>query len=50
MVNLIVFDLPNFDIILGMDFLGKHGSKIKCQRKKFKFNLDNGDQFEFGEG
>ncbi|XP_031275527.1 uncharacterized protein LOC116134023 [Pistacia vera] len=50
MVDLIVFNMPNFDIILGMDFLSRYGAEIDCRRKKVKFNLDNGDNFIFGEG
>ncbi|XP_031261142.1 uncharacterized protein LOC116119342 [Pistacia vera] len=50
MVDLIVFNMPDFDIILGMDFLSRYGAEIDCRRKKVKFNLDYGDNFIFGEG
>ena len=49
-VDLIVFDMPDFDVILGMDFLGRNGVEIDCRKKKARFNLDNGDKFSFGEG
>lgn len=49
-VDLIVMDMPDFDIILGMDFLGKYGAKIDFKKKKIWFNLDNGEQFNFLEG
>lgn len=49
-VDLIVFDMPDFDVILGMDFLGRFGVEIDCRRKKARFNLDDGDKFNFGEG
>ena len=50
LVDLIVFEMPDFDMILGMDFLGRYGAEIDCKKKKVRFNLDSGDQFEFGEG
>ncbi|XP_044502571.1 uncharacterized protein LOC123223472 [Mangifera indica] len=49
-VDLIMFDMLDFDIILGMDFLSKYGAEIDCRKKKVKFNLDNGDEFSFSEG
>ena len=33
-----------------MNFLGRYGVEIDCQKKKARFNLDNGDKFSFGEG
>lgn len=33
-VNLIVIDMPNFDVILDMDFLGRYGAKTGCRKKK----------------
>ena len=49
-VDLIVFYMSDFDMILGMDFLSKYGVLIYCQKKKARFNLDAGDSFTFGEG
>lgn len=49
-VNLIIFEMLDFDMILGMDFLNKYGAKIDCKKKKIKFNLESGDKFSFGEG
>ena len=49
-VRLIVFEMPNFDVILGMDFLSLYGANIDCRNKKVGFNLENGDSFNFGEG
>ncbi|XP_031278330.1 uncharacterized protein LOC116136801 [Pistacia vera] len=43
MVDLIVFNTPDFYVILGMDFLSRYGAEIDCRRKKVKFNLDHGD-------
>lgn len=49
-VDLIVFYMPNFDVILGMDFLERYRVEIDCRKKKARFNLDDGDKFSFGEG
>ena len=49
-IDLIVFDMPDFDVILGMDFLSKYGAKIDCSKKKVRFNLGKGNKFSFGEG
>ena len=34
MVDLIVLDMHDFDIILGMDWLAKNQANIDCQRKR----------------
>lgn len=34
LVDLTVFKMPNFDMILGMDFLGRNRVEIDCQHKK----------------
>ncbi|XP_062112898.1 uncharacterized protein LOC133824052 [Humulus lupulus] len=46
-VDLIVLDLSDFDVILGMDFLSKYGASIDCKRKKVVFAPKGGDPFEF---
>lgn len=48
-VELIVYDMLNFDMILDIDFLNRYEAEIDYKRKKVKFNLDNGDEFFFGE-
>lgn len=48
-VDLIVFDMFNFDIILGIDFLSHYGVKIDSRKKKVRFHLDNGEKFTFSE-
>ncbi|XP_062113049.1 uncharacterized protein LOC133824194 [Humulus lupulus] len=45
-VDLILLDLYDFDVILGMDFLSKYGASIDCKRKKVVFALEGGDPFE----
>lgn len=39
-VNLVVMDMPNFDIILNMDFLSRNGVKIDYGKYKVWFSLD----------
>ncbi|XP_062075883.1 uncharacterized protein LOC133780013 [Humulus lupulus] len=46
-VDLIVLDLSNFDVILGMNFLSKYGASIDCKCKKVVFAPESGDPFEF---
>lgn len=49
-VDLIMFEMLDFYIILGMDFLNRYEVEIKCKKKKVKFSLDNGDKFSIGMG
>lgn len=54
-IDLIVFDMLNFDIILGMDFLvdmnflSWYGAKIDYKKMKVLFHSNN-EEFIFGEG
>lgn len=41
-IDLIVFDMPYFDVILAMDFLCQCKVKIDYKKKKVRFHLDNG--------
>lgn len=41
-VNLIVFVMPNFDMILVIDFLSRYEVKIDRKKKKVRFYLDDG--------
>lgn len=50
LMDLIVFEILNFNMILGMDFLWRNRAKINCRHKKVQFNIENEDQFEFDEG
>lgn len=50
LMDLIVFKMPIFDMILGMDFLNRYRAEIDYRKKKVKFSLDNKDEFTFGEG
>lgn len=33
-VDLIMIDMPDFDVILDMDFLSQYRAKIDCKKKK----------------
>ena len=45
--NLIVLEMYDYDIILGMDFLGKYDVSIECQRRKVVIDLEGDARFEF---
>lgn len=49
-VDLIMFEMPGFDMILGIDFFNRYRVEINYKGKNVKSNLDNGDKFLFGEG
>lgn len=49
-MDLIVFEMPDFDMNLEKNFFSRYGAEIDCKKKKFRFNLDNVDKFTFGEG
>lgn len=42
-MDLIVFEMLDFNMILGMDFLGRKKVEIDYQCKKVLFCLKNGD-------
>ena len=43
-IMLVMFD---YDLILGMDFLGKYYVSIECRRCKVVFDPEGDDRFEF---
>lgn len=49
-VNLIIFDMFDFDMILGIDFLSQYEDDIDYKQKKVWFHLDDSDEFTFDEG
>lgn len=49
-VDLIIFDMFDFNVISVMDFLRQYRIKIDCKKKKVKFHLDDGKEFTFGKG
>lgn len=42
-IYFIIFDIPDFDIILGMDFLKRYEVEIDYRRKKVKFTFEDSD-------
>ncbi|KAL0539828.1 hypothetical protein IC582_024049 [Cucumis melo] len=50
-VTLLVLDMLDFDVILGMDWLAANHASIDCSRKEVAFNLPSMTSFKFkGEG
>ncbi|KAL0551924.1 hypothetical protein IC582_011017 [Cucumis melo] len=50
-VTLIVLDMLDFDVILGMDWLAANNASIDCSRKEITFNPPSRASFKFkGEG
>ncbi|XP_074323501.1 uncharacterized protein LOC141660416 [Apium graveolens] len=46
-VFLIPFQLGEFDVILGMDWLAEHGAQINCKKKKVILKTPQGKKVEF---
>ncbi|KAL5537339.1 hypothetical protein UlMin_046267 [Ulmus minor] len=50
-VDLIMLDLHDYDVILGMDFLSKYNATIECRHRRVVFRPTEGDEFSYvGEG
>ncbi|XP_074359785.1 uncharacterized protein LOC141699877 [Apium graveolens] len=45
--SLIPFQLGEFDVILGMDWLAEHGAQIHCKKKKVILKTSQGKKVEF---
>ena len=45
--DLILFKLGEFDIILGMDWLGKNNAQINCKSKKVYLKTESGEKVVF---
>ena len=46
-VDLIVLEMVDYDVILGMDWLSKYNAIIYCRRKKEVFQPSGGETFEY---
>lgn len=49
-VELIMFDIFDFNTILYMDFLSWYGAEIAYQKKKVRFHKNDGEEFIFSKG
>ena len=45
--DLVVLDMSDFDVILGVDWLVKYHAVIDCHDLAIKFSMSNGDQFVY---
>ena len=43
MANLVLLDIQDFDVILGMDWLSRHLATVDCFRKEVKFCRPGGE-------
>ena len=46
-VDLVVLDIVDYDVILGMDFLSKYGATIDCKAKVVSLQLPGEERFMF---
>ena len=46
-VDLIVLEMEDYDVKLGMDWLSKYNATIICRRKNVMFQPSEGDMFEY---
>ncbi|KAL5578042.1 hypothetical protein UlMin_019741 [Ulmus minor] len=50
-VDLIMLNLHDYDVILGMDFLSKYNATIECRHRRVIFRPTDNDEFSYvGEG
>lgn len=46
-MDLIIMDMQNFDMILGIDFLSRYRAKMDYRKKKVKFSRGEDEQLIF---
>ena len=46
-MDLIILDMYDYNVILGMDFLTKYNATIECQIRRVTFGPSNEDEFNF---
>ncbi|KAL5577635.1 hypothetical protein UlMin_019334 [Ulmus minor] len=46
-VNLVILKMVDYDVILGMDFLGEYGASIDCKARIVRFNPCDQEPFDF---
>ena len=50
-VDLIILNMYDYDVILGMDFLSKYNATIECRYRRVIFRPNENDEFSYtGEG
>ncbi|KAL5554756.1 hypothetical protein UlMin_042157 [Ulmus minor] len=50
-VDLIILNMYDYDVILGMDFLSKYNATIECRHRRVNFRPNEDDEFSYtGEG
>ena len=47
LADLVLLDVIDFDVILGMDWLSQHYATIDCRRKYVIFKISNDEEFKF---
>ena len=47
LANLILLDVLEFDVILGMDWLARHYASLDCREEVVIFQIPNDDEFHF---
>ena len=45
--DLVLLDVIDFDVILGMDWLSQHYAMADCRRKEVIFRISNDEEFKF---
>ena len=46
-VDLIILNMYDYDVILGMDFLSKYNATIECQYRRVVFRPSDNDEFSY---
>ena len=46
-VDLVLLDLQDFDVILGMDWLASYHAFVDCFRKQVTFSISSQSEFSF---
>ena len=47
LADLVLLDVIEFDVILGMDWLARHYASLDCREKVVIFRIPNDDEFRF---
>ena len=47
LTDLVLLDVMDFDVILGMDWLSQHYATVDCQRKEVIFRILDVEEFKF---